>query len=397
MLPLIAAAWAAPEGAVAAVVSLEVGRPSNEDAAQVGVGGRLVGSVRAVGPLWVELEVGGGALTGLGRFAAGPGLRVDFRRREAGGAVPSLAVGGGVAWRETEGVRPLARVGLSVDLPAAPRWQVRFEASYSAEAWPVGLVGLGVGVRHGGRKEPEPVVVVPEPEPEPVVEEATVWLPYPACGWVTEEAANSFFTRLGAVAARRPVAEVGVDVAAAPTVRGEDGGGLVLVAWPGDVVRVGDELMPVGADGILALAATDVVVVEVTGGGRRQSVTVAAAEGAAVWRRVEAPPAVRVGFASNSAVVSEEARRGLTTLVADAGAWSWRIAGQASPDGDPVRNAALAQRRAEAVAAVMVAAGLPAVRVTIGPALPSDPTLPPEGQRAVVLQPVPLGGGEVSP
>ena len=125
-----------------------------------------------------------------------------------------------------------------------------------------------------------------------------------------------------------------------------------------------------------------------TGGGRRQTLEVEVAPETALWVVPDPPGPAEVRFPSGMATLDAEARAAVQALAAAAGEWTLEVRGGFSIEGTPDRNEALASARAVAVREALLADGVDASRVRIGPNLPIDPALPPERQRVATLVPV---------
>ena len=303
-----------------------------------------------------------------------------------GGSIPSLALGGGVDVLPE--VRPRWTADFAVDVHVWRHIALRADA---------GVVGLGAGV-HGIRgglgvvwRRPRPA-----PPPEPLVRNDRVWLPFPVCRWRDPDEAADYVARLGQETLAR---QAGGDWDAADGPPPQPVGGVVVAGLPGDEVRdaSGQTLVRSEADGAMVVPH-EVLAQErlsLVGGGRTVTLRAPSRPGYATWIRADAPPPERrVLFGAGSAVVSDAERAALAAWAEQTGGWSWRVAGSFSPEGSEATNLALAERRAEAVAEALVAAGVPEARVTRdAPRLP-EADLPPEAQRYVVLTPVRPGDAE---
>jgi hypothetical protein len=176
-----------------------------------------------------------------------------------------------------------------------------------------------------------------------------------------------------------------------------DQGSLIVVASPGDHVRLGESTLPVGPDGVLVLTAPrGAVLLEIIGGGRIQTVQTLMPAQHAVYLRAEAPPRqLHIPFALNSDRVDDLNRAEIARVVSLAGDWSFELLGSASPEGDRKRNLALAEGRAREVQAELQRLGVPAERVRLLPAIVGEaqPGGDPAQLRYAILRPVAPGGG----
>jgi hypothetical protein len=112
--------------------------------------------------------------------------------------------------------------------------------------------------------------------------------------------------------------------------------------------------------------------------------------GHAVYSRVDAPEPVDLRFAVGRSTLTQEHRFVLRGLAEDAGAWTLEVAGLASPEDAARANEALAGDRARAVAAALVAAGLPESQVRLAPpVVAEDGISDPAAWRAARITPVP--------
>ncbi|MCP4920951.1 MAG: OmpA family protein [Proteobacteria bacterium] len=143
---------------------------------------------------------------------------------------------------------------------------------------------------------------------------------------------------------------------------------LVVTAHPADVVEVDGAPVPLQDGTLIATVPIAELTVTVTGGGRVETHELSPASGYALWLRTSEPDPLRVQFPVNSSTLQAAQRAQIQTIAENVSGWSLQVQGGASPEGDPVRNLALANARGEAVAAALIEAGLPADRLTYLPA-----------------------------
>ncbi len=270
--------------------------------------------------------------------------------------------------------------------------------------------------------EPEPEVVAeaaPEPAPPaepspetpaelarpestfwqqlPDEDDATrIWVPHPVCAWVRP----SETALLEGLAPDQPLrvespgylpvtltAGTTGELALAPAPRQ---GSLVLKASPGDHVRVSGQTVLLNDRGlaVVTLAEGDERVV-VIGGGRVERHDLGIFDGHGIWVRAGEPSARRIAFATGRSDLGPRARSDLADLVDTRGDWRLSVQGSHSPEGDAVANVALAEARADAVIAALIAAGVPPERVVRLPASPPEEGLSRAEQRAAVVRPLP--------
>ena len=370
-----------------------------------GVGPGLGGGV-AIGraPVLFELRTDLAAVPGGPRFALWPAVRlhlVDVHR--AGRWRPSIHGGIGLQAGLPDGAtRDLVLGGdLDTNHPSSlfrseflrPRFGVWTETDLQGR-WFVGAK-IGVVWASGGRPQPvpvEPVDEAPVEEPPAVVEpevpaggEGPWWDP-DACEWVDSDPGNGW----------RPQDGVGI-----PGADGNGQGGLaagagsgrqgwlVVVAQPGSVVKLPGIEQQIGPEGAVRLAAPEgVVEVEVVGGGRTQAFEAAIADGFVLWLRAQPPDEVAVLFPSGSAAIDEADRVAAQALARNRGQYHLQLTGSFSPEGNRAYNLELANRRAEAVKALLVEVGVPPEDVEVLPPTPPRDGLTVAQQRAVYVTPV---------
>lgn len=344
--------------------------------AGVGLTGPLRAELRATGLVQAQ---GGASLE------AGPNLRLflvdpepDDRWR------PSLHLGAGYALGQSEGLR--VGGGFDLDLPGSPTSRTRLGIGIlgdGADLWQA-QVQIGV-VGRPWRKTAEPVVVEPVEEPQVSIDppRRVRWWDPESCEWLDDgDSDGGYFEGMTSLT---------------PGGKGDGGAGeadeaqgwLMVVANPGDVVRVGGLEQTVGADGVARMRAPEGVVdVTIVGGGREQQIEAAIADAYALWLRARAPEEVRVGFASGSSTVRDEDRVLLQALTRNRGHYILQVSGSYSPDGSLDANLRLAQARAAAVVDLLKQAGIPEDELRIVPPTPPRPGLSAAEQRSVYVQPV---------
>lgn len=287
--------------------------------------------------------------------------------------------GGDAAWH------PRVTVTGAVDLPVEPHLAVRVGAGPAFDGSGTVSLRLTAGALVGPRRdEPPRPVVAAAPAPED-----RVWIPHPVCRWVPRGEVATWAGELHPAVALRLAVDAGLVEVAPPPAQGS----LLLAARPGDRVTIGG--VPSGlAEGGLALvtAPEGPVAVEVVGGGRRWSDTLAVGNGYASYVRVPDPPPMEVRFGRGSATVAPADAERVRAIAAAAGDWRFEVLGQHSPEGARVANERLALARARAVAEVLVAAGVPADRVTWTVAADEQPAGSAEALRRALVRAVPAGG-----
>lgn len=332
---------------------------------------------------------GGGSSTALILPEVGWYFNTPWRRGPAVAGVAAL----GVQLSDRPG--PAAAAGVRLDLGLNDRWGLRVQSDvlFDLTEGPV-AVRLGVGPQRIFRK-PEP------PPPLPPVHvgfepaDARAWIDHPGCGWhpvqellikpgdISPETSLVLHAS-GYLPARATLATL----AETRMVRAPEQGGLVIVGWPGDRVRVDGHAITLNEEGVAVVhAAPGATEVTFEGGGRQDEQLAAVAEGYATWVRGSRPAPVRVDFAQGSAQVSSSDRRTAALLAQRAGGWAFQIQGSASPEGDRARNQELAAQRAQAVQQALIDAGLPAERLVL---LPPEVQLygTPETLRYVQITPI---------
>ena len=165
-------------------------------------------------------------------------------------------------------------------------------------------------------------------------------------------------------------------------------GRIAVSGGSGDVVTIDGERLLL-TDGLgVADHADGRAVVRVVGGGRQLAFTVGVAEDNVTWVDAEPPAHTRVLFPSGSPRLSADAKQRIAAFVASLGDWHVELYGSYSPDGAERVNRALGQTRAEAVRDALIAAGVPADHIHIGPVQPPADGLDAVEARNATLAPV---------
>ncbi len=395
-LALVSQASAAPAYTVAGVGAVADGPDGQPHWAGAELGAAL--------PVLPRLELGLRALGGVHTagapvVAAAPGVRwftADPMRTV-------LSLVGEVGGQFDGGATLRAAGGATLDLRSDKALRPRVEGRY---AWTPGDTPVRLEVAVGARwqrRDPEPV---PEPEPDPealtfseVQSDSMVWVPQPVCAWLEPEPANEAFAanamRLDKIFEIDPRA-IGVDSSAGGTAGGKAAealASLVVSAWPGDRVTVGDEKVATDADGVYVdRRAEGELTVVVEGGGRRLQRDVALAVDHGLWVSAPRPDPLRIAFAVGSTALNSTARDLLQAYAELAGDTRFEVVGAASPEGNTEDNAQLANGRADAVVAILAELGVEAGRLSVAPPIAPDPDKPLPEQRFAELRP--LVGGE---
>ena len=371
MTPLLLAqaALAAPPTVAAAAVA-DAGR------AEAGYYGIGRGGWAVVGPrLWLDPAP----------MAAGPHLAglLDADLSLIGGLRPELGAG----------------LGLTLPSPGALHGRVvttaRFDPVTTARA-----IRLEVGLARISLPEPPP----PEPTPPPPADPdryafdpstAMVWVPHPVCLWVpAPEAppeletlpdgqpfrvtASGYLPGDGVVGLTRRVS----------LVESPPQGALIVVSDHRDVLRVADQVVQPGSDGVTLLKVPEgAVTIEVAGAGGVEVLEGAVASGYALWLRASLHAPQEILFDVSSAELNAAATAEIGRIAANLGEWRVSVAGSFSEEGDRDANLALADARTRSVVDALRRAGVPAERLELGPAVPPDPTLSMAANRRVVVRP----------
>lgn len=314
----------------------------------------------------------------------------------------SAYVGGGGGWRRG-GPVPIGRAGVAYELPVGA---TRLRLGLQAEATPdaTGLL-LGAGFAFPLARRVEPAVVEAEPDPvEPLVFDdepvevnapgALVWVPHPVCAWVPAEEAAALLaiadpelpakvTAPGYVPTELPrEGSRAVTLRAAPPF-----GAVVVVAAPGDEVSIEGAKFPLAGDGTAVFGAPEGTLrVLVRGAGRRVELEGAVAAGYALWLRAPAPEPLVVSFEPGSAAIPATFAERLRAFAADAGDHGFRIVGSFSNEADRGESRRLADQRAEALKAALLAAGVPARAIDVLSTAAPTADAPPDALRSARVE-----------
>ncbi len=347
---------------------------------------------------------GGVTAAGSPRLGLRPELRLQVPRPEPDRGGVSLVVGYGLGLRD--GVYPEGAAGVAVELPRRRDLQARLQGRLLLD----GVSPAGFQLTLGSvwlRPEPEPQpapapVVLAEPTLDVTPPEALIWLPHPICAWMppaeAARALGSLDPGVEAQVVARGYLPAQVHLEPGGTVALQEAprqGSLVIAARPGDRVLVDGRPLSLGGDGVAVLNAREGLIrVSATGGGRQVTREAVVSNGLALWVRLPDPAPVVLRFEVGSSRVSAEDRARLQELGRMAGDWGFEVQGSASPEGDQADNLRLADERARAGAALLVAAGVPGARVRVLPALVApalregeDPTQ----HRVATVRAVPAG------
>jgi hypothetical protein len=165
-------------------------------------------------------------------------------------------------------------------------------------------------------------------------------------------------------------------------------GTLMVVAWPGDRLKVGAVELRPSADGVAMLSVpVGNIEVEVMGGGRSETLEATVVNGQATWVRSRPPVPVYVAFELGSAEVGGRQFARLENLGALAADWHFDIVGSYSPEGNLEQNLILARARAQAVYDLLIRQGLPADHLHILDPLTPIPNTSPDAARSARVIP----------
>lgn len=315
------------------------------------------------------------------------------------------------------GPAPALALGASVDLPTQRRWIGRVSAGWEAsradgEGHVAGTLALAILVPPA-RPEAAPVVVAPPPPPpappreriplelDLLPEEARVWVPHPICAWVPASQAELLLASLDEPLSPEATLELIADGYVPAHVHhegeqkvqlevAENRGSLLVLAHPGDSVRVGGQALPVDTSGLALMNAPEGrVTVEVLAGGERQEYKAALANGYAVWIRVKPPPPTQILFPQGESALSAANLARIQSMARNAAGWSFVLQGAYSYEGSLNVNNRLARERGQNVGHALLAAGVPADRIAYLDPPPADPNKDPATQRACNVLAVP--------
>ena len=343
-------------------------------------------------PLWVELEAPLGLANGGLRWAPRAQVAIvnpDPRFRPQVAAGVSLQGASSTDPTVTSVTKVLPHWGLGASVNAGGPWfrvDVRHTIDLQDAANPLHHVVGTLGLEWFPHREVEVVAVEPPPPPAPapatpppaftVTPADEVWVSHPICAWVTAaEAPALIATAPGPVTV---VAEGFLPVVVDPRsatdlvlVPAPHGGALVVAVAPGDHVFVDGVAAPVSRAGQVVMNTdAPLVKLRIEGGGRRVETEVAPADGWGVWYRATTLPVLEIRFQQGSAEPGPDAVTQVERLVSLAGDRRYRLQGSYSPEGREVVNQELAQRRAERVQELLVAAGFPPERIEVLPVSP---------------------------
>lgn len=380
------------------------------------IGPRGPGPAAAVGihagvPMSEGVTVEVEALLGADDAPAPRGAGLGGVRVGLGGGL-SLSAAGGGGWR-ADGPTPLGRFGVAWDVSLRSGAVLRLSALGEA-ASKGGAALLGVGyhfpLEQRGRVTTVAVVAPPEPPPPAPVPSppkapppfqvepanALVWIPHPVCAWVPAAEAAALLAvadptlpiqvrapgYLPVVVPRNGTTRVKLEPAP-PT------GSVVVVAYPGDDVRIADAAFPLSPDGTVIFGAPEgALEVTVTGAGRTVVLEGAVASGYALWLRAPEPSPLVVRFPAGDAEVPPEALGAIRAFAEAAGGYGFRVVGSWSGETPLAETRRLAARRAEALADALVAAGLPADKVDVLSTSSPREGAPAEDLRSARVEPI---------
>jgi hypothetical protein len=380
------------------------GAATDDDAAAAGLG--VAGGLRFVPSVSVELLAQGGVSRSVSPWVA---LRPELRWSLTDPASPAgaLALVGGVGLGL--GPTPVLRsgVGLALDLPSegTHSWRIQARALLDGAELDALQVTVGTAWPRVVAPAPPPPIEPPPAPPPPAPNSlqinpptAMIWLPQPYAGWVTPSEANRLMADAAAGLVVRIAApgylsiEVAVD---GPTAVALDTapaqGALLVMASPGDLVRMGEHDLPANPDGLRIINAPEGFAdLTVVGGGRQTLTQTALSQGHALWVRIPRPAPLLVTCPAGRSDLSAKDREALAALTTLAGDWAFEVRGTASPEGDPAVNLDLATRRGLVVVDAMVAAGLPRARITLAtPMVVAEEGVPVESMRGARVRAIP--------
>ncbi|HND31733.1 MAG TPA: hypothetical protein PLA94_17145 [Myxococcota bacterium] len=331
-------------------------------------------------------------------FAGGPTVRLFLPRSPLW-----MEILGGVAWKH--GLQAQLGGGFGGDFLLTKQVGIRVQADWMLLGpQPLAVVSVG-GLFHSAPLRPvappsypaPAVVPTPAPVPAPAAAPpgsqiqpagARLWVPHPVCRWIDASEASLYpgaTVRVEAPGYLPANLTLPGSLSLSPT---PAQGTLMVVAWPGDRLRVGAAELQPGADGV-AMVSVPVgpIEVEVTGGGRSEVLQAAVVNSRATWVRSHAPPPVDIRFEMGSAVVGGRQLARLENLAALSAGWHFDIVGSYSPEGNREQNIALANARAQAVRDMLLGQGIPADHLHILDPVPPEPGTPPEVARSARVVP----------
>ena len=326
-------------------------------------------------------------------FGVGPSVAVAMGARRALGGqsagttapIADIEAAWDIALQDTHRLRVASRVQWA---PAATR----------------GVLAVGWVWTPSPRAEPPPQPEAPHAPASIDVSrfplEAEVWLPHPMCQWVPIGDIEARLATLPPDQRLHVMAEAHATLFSdAQHISGAHlrvvgpQGTLFVVGQPGDHLRLDDQDIAAGADGVVQLKVPEGNVDAVWfGGGRTQTLHASVQRNHATWVRTVQPTPIVIQFDQGSDEVDAATREQLAVLVPLAGDWVFELQGGFSPEGNRKANVDLANRRSEAVARVLVELGLPPHQVeVVAPAVPEDATRA-AAQRVCTLKPRPAAG-----
>lgn len=293
--------------------------------------------------------------------------------------------------------QPALQAGGRLEVPLGDSYLLRVDGrvTWAPEVGPLGAA-LTVGP---GRARREPEAPAPQPAPTGAWPDAAIWIEHPRCGVYPSDATPALIERYG----EDQHAELRADgFGRVQTTLGQVSevvlrplpaqGSLVVVARPGDEIRVGGMPIPLDEDGVAVLnVAAGAVEIVGVGGGQQVRLYAAVARQQATWVRVPEPPELTVPFAGGSAELTSQGRYDLLQLAANAGGWAFVVQGYASPEGDTAANLRLAASRAEVVARALRGGGLSSDHVRVTEPAIGDPAQMANWGRVVIVRPLAAG------
>ncbi|MEL6343527.1 MAG: OmpA family protein [Myxococcota bacterium] len=226
--------------------------------------------------------------------------------------------------------------------------------------------------------QPEPQ---PEPQLEPQLPEPVVTVePVPAVQPEPEALAP-----MGDALAAMATSSEGLPFWSPEVVQGV----LIVLAHPGDTVRLDGAAVPVDERGIAMMRRDEgAVSIEVSSGGQLQTLKAALVQGHAVWVRAQDPSPSEVYFAYDVSELDAAALSQISAVANNAADWSFVLQGGYSPEGTLDYNRDLAIERARNVSRALQDAGIPADRIVFLDPPPPDPNRRAEQQRNCRIIPI---------
>lgn len=339
-------------------------------------------------------------------IAGGPSVRLFLPRSPLW-----MEVLGGVAWNN--GIQAQLGGGFGADLSLTQRVGIRVQADWMlVGSQPLAVVSVG-GLFHSAPLRPVPAPSYPSPSatlappppvpspspapspaptPSPPTEirpaSARLWVPHPVCRWIDASEAALYpgaTVRVEAPGYLPSTLTLPGNLSLTPA---PAQGTLMVVAWPGDQLRVGGVELKPGADGVAMLSVpVGLVTAEIIGGGRSETLEASVVNTQATWVRSHAPLPVEVRFDMGSAVVGGRQLARIEGIGLQAGRWHFDIVGSYSPEGNLEQNVWLARARAQAVYDALVSQGVPADHLHLLEPRPPAPGTSPEAARSARVIP----------